>query len=159
MWLIVLVPSVYARTTTKQGTSKEILAWLLEDCFVSFRYGGHYCTHKCECVYKRGYLFWVVSFVLYCNNSTYTTNNNDNVGMVFVHGSLTQPQWMWVCSTWEGGKNWQRTPTQREEKRVNKLILLVNLSSREGRTNLGTEAEPQQIVAQRLLSCLQYPVP
>jgi hypothetical protein len=24
------------------------------------------------------------------------------------------------------------------------------------RTNLGTEAEPQQIVAQRLLSCLQY---
>jgi hypothetical protein len=27
------------------------------------------------------------------------------------------------------------------------------------RTNLGTEAEPQQIVAQRLLSCLQYPVP
>ena len=23
----------------------------------------------------------------------------------------------------------------------------------------GTEAEPQQIVAQRLLSCLQYPVP
>jgi hypothetical protein len=27
------------------------------------------------------------------------------------------------------------------------------------RTNPGTEAEPQQIVAQRLLSCLQYPVP
>ena len=27
------------------------------------------------------------------------------------------------------------------------------------RTNLGTEAEPQQIVAQRLLSCLQYHVP
>jgi hypothetical protein len=27
------------------------------------------------------------------------------------------------------------------------------------RRNLGTEAEPQQIVAQRLLSCLQYPVP
>ncbi len=26
-------------------------------------------------------------------------------------------------------------------------------------TNLRTEAEPQQIVAQRLLSCLQYPVP
>jgi hypothetical protein len=26
-------------------------------------------------------------------------------------------------------------------------------------TNLGTKAEPQQIVAQRLLSCLQYPVP
>jgi hypothetical protein len=25
-------------------------------------------------------------------------------------------------------------------------------------TNLGTRAEPQQIVAQRLLSCLQYPV-
>ena len=25
-------------------------------------------------------------------------------------------------------------------------------------TNLETEAEPQQIVAQRLLSCLQYPV-
>ena len=27
------------------------------------------------------------------------------------------------------------------------------------RTNRGTEAEPQQIVAQRLLSCLQYHVP
>ena len=27
------------------------------------------------------------------------------------------------------------------------------------RTNPGTEAEPQQIVAQRLLSCLQYHVP
>jgi hypothetical protein len=27
------------------------------------------------------------------------------------------------------------------------------------RTNPGTEAEPQQIVAQGLLSCLQYPVP
>ena len=27
------------------------------------------------------------------------------------------------------------------------------------RTNLRTKAEPQQIVAQRLLSCLQYPVP
>ena len=27
------------------------------------------------------------------------------------------------------------------------------------RTNPGTRAEPQQIVAQRLLSCLQYPVP
>ena len=27
------------------------------------------------------------------------------------------------------------------------------------RTNLRTEAEPQQIVAQGLLSCLQYPVP
>lgn len=27
------------------------------------------------------------------------------------------------------------------------------------RTNLGTGVEPQQIVAQRLLSCLQYPVP
>jgi hypothetical protein len=27
------------------------------------------------------------------------------------------------------------------------------------RTNPGTEVEPQQIVAQRLLSCLQYPVP
>jgi hypothetical protein len=26
-------------------------------------------------------------------------------------------------------------------------------------TNLRTKAEPQQIVAQRLLSCLQYPVP
>ena len=26
-------------------------------------------------------------------------------------------------------------------------------------TNPGTRAEPQQIVAQRLLSCLQYPVP
>ena len=26
-------------------------------------------------------------------------------------------------------------------------------------TNPGTEVEPQQIVAQRLLSCLQYPVP
>ena len=26
-------------------------------------------------------------------------------------------------------------------------------------TNLRTEAESQQIVAQRLLSCLQYPVP
>ena len=26
-------------------------------------------------------------------------------------------------------------------------------------TNLGTKAEPQQIVAQRLLSCLQYLVP
>jgi hypothetical protein len=29
----------------------------------------------------------------------------------------------------------------------------------ERRTNLETEAEPQQIVAQRLLSCLQYLVP
>ena len=27
------------------------------------------------------------------------------------------------------------------------------------RTNPGTRAEPQQIVAQGLLSCLQYPVP
>jgi hypothetical protein len=26
-------------------------------------------------------------------------------------------------------------------------------------TNLRTQAEPQQIIAQKLLSCLQYPVP
>ena len=32
-------------------------------------------------------------------------------------------------------------------------------TNRRHRTNPGTRAEPQQIVAQRLLSCLQYPVP
>ena len=32
-------------------------------------------------------------------------------------------------------------------------------STRNSHTNPGTEAEPQQIVAQRLLSCLQYHVP
>ena len=36
---------------------------------------------------------------------------------------------------------------------------LLHTSTRNSHTNPGTEAEPQQIVAQRLLSCLQYPVP
>jgi hypothetical protein len=39
------------------------------------------------------------------------------------------------------------------------LTLLQSNTKSRHRTNLGTEAEPQQIVAQRLLSCLQYPVP
>ena len=39
------------------------------------------------------------------------------------------------------------------------LILSTRKVKIKLRTNPGTEAEPQQIVAQRLLSCLQYPVP
>jgi hypothetical protein len=35
----------------------------------------------------------------------------------------------------------------------------VRIGTPEECTNLETEAEPQQIVAQGLLSCLQYPVP
>ena len=35
--------------------------------------------------------------------------------------------------------------------RVSKIIISTQIA--------GTRAEPQQIVAQRLLSCLQYPVP
>ena len=40
---------------------------------------------------------------------------------------------------------------------MNTFIQLVH--KHRHRTNPGTEAEPQQIVAQRPLSCLQYPVP
>jgi hypothetical protein len=38
-------------------------------------------------------------------------------------------------------------------------MLLEEKTQHMYRTNPGTEAEPQQIVAQRLLSCLQYHVP
>ena len=38
-------------------------------------------------------------------------------------------------------------------------IQVKMIQSNTHRTNPGTEAEPQQIVAQELLSCLQYPVP
>ena len=38
-------------------------------------------------------------------------------------------------------------------------MLVQFLYKQRHRTNPGTEAEPQQIVAQRLLSCLQYHVP
>ena len=39
------------------------------------------------------------------------------------------------------------------------LILSTHKVKIKLRTNPGTEAEPQQIVAQRLLSCVQYHVP
>jgi hypothetical protein len=39
------------------------------------------------------------------------------------------------------------------------LTLLAYQVQTRLRTNPGTEAEPQQIVAQRLLSCVQYHVP
>ena len=48
-------------------------------------------------------------------------------------------------------------------KYLNKVVIVVfnknTLNKYRHRTNPGTEAEPQQIVAQGLLSCLQYPVP
>ena len=43
--------------------------------------------------------------------------------------------------------------------RIDNINAHTLLHKQRHRTNPGTEAEPQQIVAQRLLSCLQYPVP
>ena len=51
----------------------------------------------------------------------------------------------------EGGENWR--------ERRHRITVIMCETYRHQRTNPGTEAEPQQIVAQRLLSCLQHHVP
>ena len=57
----------------------------------------------------------------------------------------------------KGGKRSATTEQTADGEEAIAVIVLVSCVSGR-RTNLGTKAEPQQIVAQRLLSCLQYPV-
>lgn len=59
----------------------------------------------------------------------------------------------------EGGELATQRPTMTSRKVSIVYYSPCRHSQLLNRTNPGTEAEPQQIVAQRLLSCLQYPVP
>jgi hypothetical protein len=74
--------------------------------------------------------------------------NREVIDSLFLAGRRDGSFWGIFYPTtdgYQGGGDWRRA------------IDRLNIEAL--RTNLRTEAEPQQIVAQRLLSCLQYPVP
>ena len=63
-----------------------------------------------------------------------------------------------LLPAWGGDGGWREGEAEAEGEKRQSLSYNVMQHVR-NRTNPETEAEPQQIVAQRLLSCLQYPVP